>query len=387
MMGLVNETRAQRKKTTHATRRGLTLLGVPFVVSPIWLLVFVGLAWAHLANAKAVVSSTFGAWLLALSLPAVLFVSIVLHEVGHAVVGRRYGMPATEIAVTLLGGHTAFTKPSPSWKAGLLTSAAGPVANLGLGLIGLALMMSTPESWLHVVFYNVALVNIGLAVLNLLPGLPLDGGHILVALAWARTGRRSAGYRTAAICGLLVAAAIGLWGAIQLTSGGNMFGLWSMFIAFSIGSSSWSTLQTVRGQAALAAITAGDIAVPARSALASLSITQATTGHDIRNFVVIDDNNTILGVATADAIASVPAESADFTPLSAVTGQVTGHQPARESLAGDELVDHFRRHNLMQCAVVNNAGQVTGWLTVGQLQDAMSHTLGSSRRSRRQLRD
>lgn len=362
------------------------LLGVPFVVSKVWILVFAGLAWAHFASAKAVADSTIGALLLALSLPAVLFVSIVLHEVGHAIVGRRHGMPPTEIAVTLLGGHTAFNKPSPSWKAGLLTSAAGPAANLLLGVVGVAIWASTPaDAWFHVVAYNIALVNIGLAVLNLLPGLPLDGGHMMVALAWARTGRRSAGYRTAASCGLIVAGVIGILGALQLTQGGNMFGIWSLFIAFSIGSSSWSTLQAVRSQAALAAITAGQIATPARSALSTLTIAQATQGHNIRTFVVIADSNQILGVATEDAINSVPMEAQAQTPLTAVTGAVDGHQPARDSLAGDELVDHFNRHRLVQCAVVNDAGQVTGWLTAAQLQEAMTQTLGSTRRSRRKM--
>jgi Zn-dependent protease len=144
--------------------------------------------------------------------------SIVLHELSHAVVARRYGVSTTSIELWALGGIARLDREAPSPRADGWIAAAGPITSgllgaifiggaFGLDAIGVGWPVTGVVFWL-------GLVNAVLAVFNLLPGAPLDGGRILRAIRWARHGDRYRAAQDAARTGVAVGwviAAIGIW--------------------------------------------------------------------------------------------------------------------------------------------------------------------------------
>lgn len=162
-----------------------------------------------------------------------LFVSLGLHELGHALVARREGMEIEGITLWLLGGVARFGGGRfPSARAELRIALAGPLVSLVLGaaFLAIALLVSLPSAVDGVVFW-LGYVNLALLVFNLLPALPLDGGRVLRALLWARRGDLADATRTAAG----VARAFGrgmIGGGIVLVLFGGIGGLWLALIGW-----------------------------------------------------------------------------------------------------------------------------------------------------------
>jgi len=151
---------------------------------------------------------------------AAFFASILLHEFGHALVARRFEVNTESIELWALGGMARLDRESPSPKADGLIAVAGPAVSLvlGAGSVGLAFLLRS-EAVLFVGF-----VNVVLAVFNMLPGAPLDGGRLVRAVRWARTGSRYRAMRDAGNAGRVLGWSIGIIGvAIMLQGGQGIF--------------------------------------------------------------------------------------------------------------------------------------------------------------------
>jgi Zn-dependent protease len=170
---------------------------------------------------------------------ATFLASIALHELGHALVARREGVATEGITLWMLGGVARLRSEPSTPGAALRIAVAGPAVSLALavGSAGAAMAAATVGVGDALVAVGVwlAMLNIMLAVFNMIPALPLDGGRVLQALLWRRRGDDLAATITAAGFGRAFAALLVLGGFVQLVVGyGN--GLWTMALGWFIAS-------------------------------------------------------------------------------------------------------------------------------------------------------
>ena len=157
------------------------------------------------------------------------FVSILAHEFGHALVARRYGVQTESIDLWLLGGVASLDREPPTPRADGLIAVAGPAMSLLIGVLALGAGFAFDS----VVLGWVGLVNVLLAVFNMLPGAPLDGGRVLRAWRWARTGNKYQAARDAGQAGRVLGWAMAGIGLALMLNGmpGIFLGLTGLFIA------------------------------------------------------------------------------------------------------------------------------------------------------------
>jgi len=202
------------------------IVGVDVRVRPSALLLFGTIAWllaTQLLPAAAPGAGPATAWLLGLA-GAVLFeVGVVLHEVGHAVVARREGLRADAAELRLFGGVTEIDGQPASPRAQLRIAGIGPAVSLGYAAaIGSLTLLSSvvglPAALVAVGVY-VAIASAVIGLVNLLPGAPLDGGRLLQAWSWQRSGDRHRAGLTAVRCGRWVAALLIVAGTALTATG------------------------------------------------------------------------------------------------------------------------------------------------------------------------
>ncbi len=157
------------------------------------------------------------------------FLSILAHEFGHAIVARRYGVETESIDLWALGGVARLDREPPTPRADGLIAVAGPIVSLVIGLVtfGAAFVVSS-----NVVAW-IGLVNLLLAVFNMLPGAPLDGGRVLRAVRWARTGNKYRAMRDAGNAGRVLGWSLGIIGLALMLNGqaGVFIAITGLFIA------------------------------------------------------------------------------------------------------------------------------------------------------------
>jgi Zn-dependent protease len=174
------------------------ILGVPVYVHGSFILLAGGLSFGYWSRGELVLTAIF---------IAMLFASILMHELAHALVARRYRAVANRIDIYFFGGLVEFWGPRRSVKQDCAISLAGPLSNLVLGLVAVGALMLIPEqapeaanryiptmppSMLERALRATAYVNLGLCVINLLPAFPLDGGRVVYLLTEQRWGRNFA---------------------------------------------------------------------------------------------------------------------------------------------------------------------------------------------------
>ncbi|MEO1059241.1 MAG: site-2 protease family protein [Actinomycetota bacterium] len=159
------------------------------------------------------------------------FGSILAHEFGHALVARRYGVTTESIDLWALGGVARLDREPPTPRADGLIAVAGPIVSAVLAVVFIATSIGLQSN----VLFWVGFINGVLAVFNMLPGAPLDGGRVVRAVRWARTGDKYRAMREAGLAGRLLGWSLGLFGVWMLFNGlpGLFIIVTGVFIALS----------------------------------------------------------------------------------------------------------------------------------------------------------
>ncbi len=344
--------------------------GAPVVVEPSVLVGALVLA-AAFYPAQAGLGSA--ALLVAAVFVVVLFASVLLHELAHGLVGRALGHHPRAFTLTLWGGHTTFKTDLAAPGRSALVAFAGPVANLLLGAAFFSLWtvadVSPVMGWM---LANAAWINVVLGVFNLVPGLPLDGGHILEALVWKITGRRTSGTVAAAWIGRAVAAVLVV--AVVVTPylrGGSpsVFGvIWAVIIAWTLWSGASGALRYVRHTAALGTLSPASVGRRAGGVVANTSVAQAlgtAQGASAEAVVVLGPDGRPAAYVDPTAVASVPREAVGVTAVSAVAVPLPEGAVVDVSVTGEQLLAAFRRTGGAAPLVVTAGGRVVAVVLPG----------------------
>lgn len=300
-------------------------VGVHWSVLVIWWLITWSLA-TQLLPETADVDPGALTWVTGAACALVLLGCLLAHELSHSVTARRHGVETEAITLWALGGVAQLREDAPSPRTELLVAVAGPATSLALGvaaaaLFGLLDLAGAPGlvvaglAWL-------AVVNVVLAVFNLLPGFPLDGGRVLHAWLWHRTGSREEATRRAARVGRAFGYGLIAFGVLEFTAG-LWGGLWLVFIGWFLLSAAsaegqFSELRLrLTGTTVRDVMTAGPDVVPD-----SISVQDLLDDHILRfrhsTFPVRDRAGALGGLVTLGQVKRVPPRVRATTAVSTI---------------------------------------------------------------------
>lgn len=179
------------------------------------------------------------AWALAVATSALFFASIVAHEMAHSLVAQAHGLKVRAITLFALGGVSQIEQDPKDPKTEFWMAVVGPLASAAVGgvFLTLALLLGwqvpeSPETPALAMLVWLGYINILLAVFNMIPGFPMDGGRILRAIIWWKTGDSERSTRMAAMAGRFVALAFIVFGLIRFFGGAGLGGLWIAFVGW-----------------------------------------------------------------------------------------------------------------------------------------------------------
>lgn len=209
------------------------VLGVEVFVDPSLLVLVVILAWSLFIRFNLAFPATSNRALLALSAGGgILFMASVLaHELSHSVVAQRRGLSVKRIRLFIFGGVSEIEEDARTPGEEFAVAFAGPAASIAVGVI--FLVAAWPFSGAAASMVRLlGLMNLLLAVFNLLPGLPLDGGRVLHALLWRRRGDRARATRTAVFVGRVLGLVMMAGGAVLVVGWGDLTGIWLLAVGW-----------------------------------------------------------------------------------------------------------------------------------------------------------
>ncbi len=284
------------------------IFGIPIYVHFSWLVVFSLIAWTLATgyfpeNYPNLPVASY--WARGLVASLLFFVSILLHELGHSLVALRYGVPIESITLFIFGGVARLGGDPPDGRTELKIAAAGPAVSglLAVGFVGVALVVGGASRAIAVCL---AAINFGVALFNLVPAFPLDGGRLLRGLLWGRLGKvRATSVAAAAGAGfayLLIAS-----GAIQLLRGAAVTGIWHLLIGWFLKEAASGAVRQVTLEDAVARYSVADVMAHDVTALpAGLSAEEALQEHFARTgyaaYPVVRGNAVVGLVALRDVL-------------------------------------------------------------------------------------
>ena len=178
-------------------------------------------------------------WTTAIITGLLFFVSILLHELSHAAVAKLRGLPVRAITLFALGGVAQIEKDAADAKTEFWMGIMGPIASVVIGVVCLLLsyllgwnLAGEPNGPMAAMFMWLGVINIALAIFNMIPGFPLDGGRVLRAIIWWITGDANRSTRIASVVGQFVAFGFIMIGILRFFSGAGFGGLWLAFIGW-----------------------------------------------------------------------------------------------------------------------------------------------------------
>ncbi|GAB3024036.1 site-2 protease family protein [Natronobiforma cellulositropha] len=260
-----------------------SLFGIPIKLDLTFLLilpVFAYLIGAQITEAVGILNDIWGAgidagaltvgytpWIVGLIAAIGLFVGVICHELGHSLTAQRYGYPIESITLWLFGGIAALSEMPENWRQEFTIAIAGPIVSVLVGIVSYVAFVFTPETFYSARFIlgYLAILNVALAVFNMAPAFPMDGGRVLRALL-ARTQPYAQATQQAASVGKFFAILMGLVGLA-------FFNVILIGIALFVYIGAASESQQVTMKAAFEGVTVADIMTPA----SGLHTVEATT--------------------------------------------------------------------------------------------------------------
>jgi Zn-dependent protease len=244
--------------------KGLRLfrvLGIQISLNYTWFIVFGLIAWSLASGYfpyRYPGLSPAAHWVMGFLGAFFLFLSVLIHELTHSYIANKEGIEVREITLFLFGGVSQLVKEPEDPRKELKVAIAGPISSLVLALIFWIISKMTSQAPNLLLFTGLlgylAFINLSLAIFNLIPGFPLDGGRVLRAIYWKKTGSLKKGTQLAAGAGKWIGVAIILVGLLMVLTGNLMGGFWFVIIGIFLRSAAEGGFQQVVIKGALGGV-------------------------------------------------------------------------------------------------------------------------------------
>lgn len=309
------------------------------------------------------------------------FGSVVAHELSHSLVGRAFGIEVKRITLFIFGGLAQMSEEAPDPKAELFMAAAGPAASVVLAMLfgGLYVplrIFGAPVALTVPAFY-LAYVNLALALFNLVPGFPLDGGRLLRASLWFLTGDMTRATRIATRSGQAFAGLLIALGALQVLAGppeGRFSGFWLALIGLFLWNAAAGSYQQLAVGRALAGVSVAQIMTPDLvTAPADIPVSELVDRFFLRlrhgRFPLVRDG-VLVGTVTLQDVRALSPELWPVTPASHVSHALEADDyisPDAQALSALTRMAAADRGQLL----VRDGGRVVGIVTKSDVVRAM----------------
>ena len=360
------------------------IFGIPVRFDYRWFVVFFFSVWLIAVNLsrggmwvgsyKLLPVGVAAAWGLAIITTIGLFLSVLGHELSHALMGRAEGIEIEEIVLHPFGGLARLRNEPESPRAEFRIAVAGPAASFLFAAISFVLMlpaMMTGYTIAGGVLLLLCAGNLLLAIFNLFPGYPLDGGRVLRAILWRRTGNIKEATRLAGICGMLIAAILiifGVYMVIAPTFRSYFMGFWSVLVGLFLFDAAYSVVKHVRGRVR-------NVVSEAMSApysiepdlLISKLIDSVLPMHRQVAFPVAQDQR-LHGMLSLEDLKTLPRERWHLTRARDVMRPIAPRFFVEPNATLDYAQELMKRNGIGSVAVVGRTGELVGFLQSGKLK-------------------
>lgn len=307
----------------------------------------------------------------------VLYLSVLLHEASHAVTAQRLGYGVTSITLHFLGGMTEIDGQSRRPRHEFWIAVVGPLTSIAVGLAAAAVLLVVPDGLVREAVWGLAAANLVIGVLNLVPGLPLDGGRVLKALVWGASGNQHRATIVAAWGGRLAALALLSWPVLQEPLTGEQPTIMDLVLVFILGLFLWTgataAMAHARLRQRLPALVARPLArrtltvpgdVPLAEAVRRAQEAQAGS------IVTVSPDGRPLGIVSEAAVTAMPAERRPWVPVSTVARAIEEGLTLPATVAGEELILAISRRPAEEYLLVEEDGRIYGVLSTADVDRA-----------------
>ncbi|MER6163865.1 site-2 protease family protein [Streptomyces violaceorubidus] len=360
--------------------------GVPVYVAPSWFLVAALITWVFGGQLDRVLPELGAArYLVSLFFAVAFYASVLVHELAHTVAALRFKLPVRRIQLQFFGGVSEIEKEAETPGREFVLAFVGPLLSLVLsGIFYAALLPVEPDSVAGVLLAGLMVSNLIVAVFNLLPGLPLDGGRMLRAVVWKITGKPMSGTVAAAWVGRALAIAVLIGLPLLTQSLGSqsaddvgmdtvMDALLAAILAAIIWTGAGNSLRMARLREHLPELRARALtrrAVPVQADTPLSEALRRANASGARALVVVDADGTPASLVREAAIVGVPEHRRPWVPVSTLAQDLTDGMRVSAELSGEELLDALRANPATEYLVVEETGEIYGVLSAADVERA-----------------
>ena len=356
------------------------LFGIPFFVNPSWFFVLGLVTWSYGSGLTKFPELTgIMPWFLGLVAALLLFSSVLAHELGHSFVAIRQGIPVKSITLFIFGGLATLEKESETPLQAFSVAVAGPLVSVLLwGLFSFIAATASLSLPLKAIVSLVAYINLVLALFNMIPGLPLDGGNVLKAIVWKVTGNPNKGVIFAGRVGQVIgwiAISLGILSVLGISQVGS---IWTLLIGAFLLRNAGFAAQSAQVQDKLNQYTAKD-AVIANSPVAenNLSIREFVNNYVIgkeqwRKFLIVNSDRQLEGeIAIAD-LNKIATSQWNDVYLDELIKPVDEANIISAETSLLEVAKDFEANSPRELIVVGDLGEVYGLLEKSSIINLMA---------------
>lgn len=378
--GDAGEDRPPAARRAPGTLRIGRIGGVDVLVRSSWLLIAALISVSYAPRIE-FVQPGLEAWkyVAGLAIAVLLYLSVLLHEVSHALMAQHYGLPVTSITLHFLGGVTEMDGEPPTPRQEFGISVVGPLTSLAVAAVSGSLLLLDPRGFLGFAILSLAATNLLIGLLNLVPGLPLDGGRVLRAAVWKASGDPHRATIVAGwggrVCALL-AVAFPLVQELVLGRSVSVLGyLLAFVIAAFLYSNASSAIASAQVRRRLPALNARALARRTLAVPHDLPLAEAVRRAQDRqagSIVVLDASGAPAAIVNEAAVQATPVERRPWLPVSAVARSLEPGLTFPADLSGEPLIMAMQRAPASEYLLLDPDGGIAGVLVTGDVDRAFA---------------
>jgi Zn-dependent protease len=357
--------------------------GVDVLVHRSWLFVALLIAFLLAPRIDEVAPNLGGVlvYVAGLAFAVLLYLSVLAHEASHALMAQFFGMRVRSMTLHFLGGVTEIEGEAESPKREFWISVVGPLSSLAIGFAALGAAVITPDGLVRFAFESLAAANLVVGVLNMVPGLPLDGGKVLRSIVWAITGRPLVATTVSGWAGRVVAVlALGyplLLPAIFDVQPTIIDFVIAAIIAMFLWTGASQALVVAKIRSKIPALRARELARRAVQVTADVPLAEAlrqAREAQAGSIVVVTGNDRPLGIVNEPAVVAAPEDRRAWMSTGSVTTRLERGMTLPADITGETLVRAMQARPASEYLLVEPDGSIFGVLVTADVDAAFSQS-------------